>query len=290
LTLVAEVSPKAGGKKGGVVAGGGKDRIVAVDRNGQVRWQINDLECPVDFHLLPGNRVLIAEYYANRVTERDPNGKILWEVSNLPGTPVNVQRLANGNTFIAIYNASAGGVAGGMVMEVDRAGNTVSKISINRAGGLAGGPGGFGGGPGGAGAFLINGYLLAAHKMADGRIVCLFTDETIVWLDPTGKEVKSFRAPGAYVGPLLGSIGGIDVTAKGHILLFQNINTLVEYDPDGKLVAQIKATGNRVQRLPNGNTLVSNTSGGVVELDKSGQVMWHYDPPAGMQAFRARRH
>src|SRR5262249_13757443 len=81
----------------------GSDRLVALDRNGQPQWQIENLDYPVDFQLLPGNRVLIAEYYSNRVTERDLTGKILWEASNLPRGPINVQRLPNGNTFIALY-------------------------------------------------------------------------------------------------------------------------------------------------------------------------------------------
>ena len=100
-----------GGKKGfavnpvqAAVAGG--DRLVAVDRTGQVRWQMDQLDHPIDFQLLPGDRVLIAEYYGNRVTERDFRGKILWEV-NLPGFPINVQRLANGNTFIGLYGSAA---------------------------------------------------------------------------------------------------------------------------------------------------------------------------------------
>src|SRR5205823_10474490 len=103
------------GKKGGalpvqpkaVIPAKGTDRLVALDRDGHSVWQIEDLDHPIDFQVLPGDRVVIAEYYARRVTERDLTGKILWEVSNLPNSPMNVQRLANGNTFIALYGTAA---------------------------------------------------------------------------------------------------------------------------------------------------------------------------------------
>jgi hypothetical protein len=51
---------------------------------------------PRDAQVLPGQRVLVAEL--NRVTERDPRGKILWEKQLQQ--PLSVQRLRNGNFFI----------------------------------------------------------------------------------------------------------------------------------------------------------------------------------------------
>ena len=75
-------------------------------------------------------RVLVAEYTAQRVTERDLKGKILWEVVNLPNSPMNVQRLANGNTFIALYGTPATG--GFMILEVDAQGKTVATCDGSR--------------------------------------------------------------------------------------------------------------------------------------------------------------
>ena len=65
-----------------------------------------------------GQRVLIAEWGADRITERNLQGKILWEKK--VRKPCNVQRLANGNTWIALE--------GGAILEVDRAGKEVSTI------------------------------------------------------------------------------------------------------------------------------------------------------------------
>ena len=46
---------------------------------GKTRWEITGVMNPMDAQVLPGNRVLIAEFGANRVTERNLKGEILWE-------------------------------------------------------------------------------------------------------------------------------------------------------------------------------------------------------------------
>ena len=73
-------------------------------------WQINNLLFPLDAQLLGEDRVLVAEYHGNRVTERDLKGAIIWS-KQMNSNPHNVQRLPNGHTLIAT-NIS--------VVEVDR--------------------------------------------------------------------------------------------------------------------------------------------------------------------------
>ncbi len=70
-----------------------------VDAQGRERWRVRGLQKPLDVQYLPGNRLLVAEYDANRVTERNTKGKILWEKKI--EFPLVAQRLPNGNTFIA---------------------------------------------------------------------------------------------------------------------------------------------------------------------------------------------
>ncbi|HYV36130.1 MAG TPA: HEAT repeat domain-containing protein [Gemmataceae bacterium] len=286
LTLVAEIGPnnkaaKKAAKKAAVPANPitGGDRLVAIDSNGQPRWQIENLNHPIDFQMLPGDHVLIAEYGGNRVTERDLKGKIVWEVS-LPRPPISVQRLANGNTFIALYYTPTNG---GTMVEVDQAGKTVATYH-NPAD------------PGNAGAAVLVSLPLirAAYKLANGEMLCLLSNDTCVRLDATGKEIKRFSLPlfggtSAVVAQVPNFAGNIDVTPKGHVVVVLNDNTVAEYDPNGKIVWQAKASGNRATRLPNGNTLVASQAGGLVELDHAGQTVWQYQPPAGYQAVRARR-
>src|SRR5258708_36232312 len=84
-----------------LVDGNGTGKVIEMGRDGKPRWQIENLQFPADAHVLGNNRVLITEYSGRHVSERDFKGNILWQRQNLPGMPVNAQRLANGNTFIA---------------------------------------------------------------------------------------------------------------------------------------------------------------------------------------------
>src|SRR5262249_33602715 len=97
-------------------------RVAELDRRGKVRWEIagvNLLQGPVHAQVLPGDRVLIAEYNVNRITERDLKGKVLWE--RPMNQPKSVQRLPNGNTFM---------VGQGQIIEIDKAGKEV--LNYNR--------------------------------------------------------------------------------------------------------------------------------------------------------------
>jgi hypothetical protein len=284
LTLIAEADAKGAGFGGGGPVGAGQNgKVFALDRTGQVRWKIDNLDHPIDVQLLPGGRVLIAEYYGKRVTERDFKGKILWEV-NLPNYPANVQRLANGNTFVALYGTPLGKANGQpTLVEVDPTGKTVA--SFNAPAGAAGGPAGLPGGFAG----IIRDMIFAAHKTADGKMVCLMYDQSCVWMDATGKEIKRFAVPLAKGSSPLNTVGNIDVTPKGHVLFAHRDGTVAEYDMDGKVVWQAKVNGTRATRLANGNTLVALLNGGVVELDTAGRTVWQYDLPSGQQATRARR-
>jgi hypothetical protein len=58
---------------------GGQGRVWGF-RNDKTSWQFDkEMNCPSDAQALPGGRILIAEYQGMRVTERDRDGKVLWE-------------------------------------------------------------------------------------------------------------------------------------------------------------------------------------------------------------------
>jgi HEAT repeat protein len=70
--------------------------------------------------VLPNGHVLTAVSWTNKVTEFDPDGKIVWEVAaTQPMTPF---RLPNGNTLIPLQQFPA------KVVELDRAGKQVAEI------------------------------------------------------------------------------------------------------------------------------------------------------------------
>src|SRR5262249_3282446 len=89
-------------------------RVLELDRHGRPCWEIDGLLTPVDAHVLPGGRVLIAEQGANRVSERDIKGTILWQ--RPLAMPLACQALPNGNAFL---------VGRGQLVEVDREGKEV---------------------------------------------------------------------------------------------------------------------------------------------------------------------
>jgi hypothetical protein len=174
-----------------------------------------------------------------------------------------------------MYNSAT---VGGMVMEVDRAGKTVTSLAVGK-------------GPKGLKNSLApdEGLLIAAQKTAGGNMVFLFAASTsCVRVDASGKEISRFTVAGINSAGVTSREGNIDVTLKDHMLVMQNMGTLTEFDPKGNVVWQVNVPGHRATRLTNGNTLVASETKGVVELDASGKTIWHYQPPPGYQAVRAR--
>jgi HEAT repeat protein len=228
------------------------NRVFEVDRNGKERWAIDGLQFPVDAWVVANNRVLIAEYNGRKITERDFKGKVLWSKEGLPGQPVNVQRLSNGNTFIATDQ---------QLVEVDRTGKEV--YSINNV-------------PGG---------ITAAYRLRGGTIVCLAQSGQCLLMDTTGKQLKQFAS-----NRQAGWTSGLDLLSNGHILITQpDRNKVVEYDAEGKLIVEVDAPlATTASALPNGHFLVaSHQAQRAFEVDRTGKVVWEHKGPGNI--FRARR-
>ena len=214
-------------------------RLVEVGMDGKVRWQVDGFQIAYDAEVLPGDRVLIAEYNNMRVTERTIKGEVLW-TKQLHLYPISAQRLRNGNTFIATNT---------QLIEVDKTGKEV--LTLNRP----------------------NGDVLAAQKTRDGKIVLVNSQGQVVRLDATGKELKTFMA-----GPItLGGLEVLP-NGRVLIAHYSN-NMVVEYDSEGARVWEARVTQPAsATRLPNGNTLVASAGAPeqAVELDRSGHVVWEY--------------
>ncbi len=245
FTLITEFSQNGNG-----------GRVLEIDRKGKARWQIDNVNLPVDARLLSGISVLVAEIGNNRITERDFKGAVLWEVNNLPfGQIANVQRLPNGNTFVTFH--------GGPLVELDKAGKSILTIQVQGGG-------------------------RAALKLPNGHIVCLTGQNTCIRLDATGKEIGRFPLQSSHNN----AYGAIDVTAKGNVIVPHDDNVIREYDAAGKVVWSAKAPAgniNSATRLANGHTLIACLNVGVFELDNAGRVVWEYRSPPGFQPFRARQ-
>jgi HEAT repeat protein len=204
--------------------------VTALGPDGKERWALTGLERPTDAQVLANQHMLLAEM--NRVTERDLRGTVLWKLEGI--TPLSVQRLPNGNTFIQCED---------LLIEVDRRGKQVLRTMVEAMGrGLS-----------------------AARRLPDGRIIA-FARREIIHLDKAGKEVKR-------VGVMCGGAGCNEVLDNGHVLtLSPGMGSFIEFDQDGNEIGRFDQDGvTHAFRLPNGNTLVTVMGTKYVELDKNYQ-------------------
>jgi HEAT repeat protein len=225
-------------------------RVVEVDADNKPRFQIDGLSFPLDAQMLPEDRVLVAEYYGNRVTERKRNGDVAWEKAIQ--MPLVAQRLPSGNTFIATQF---------QFFEVEPSG----KVVMTRG-------------------FATGEQIMKAQMLSNGDIACVTSTSRFVRVNAAGKEIQSFPVSVNTSG------GRIDVLPNGHILIPESKNNrVVEYDSDGKVVWQVSFNQPiAAVRLPNGDTLVTSLNQPrAVELDRTGNEVWEYKADTRVtRAFR----
>jgi hypothetical protein len=223
------------------------DSVVLTDTNtkrvwewrpdGKPRFDIKgSFSSPVDARILPGNRLLVADEPGRKVTERDfKTGNVIWERTFEQG-PVSVQRLPNGNTFVALYD---------QMVEVRRDGEIVSTISIG-----------------------LQGRISDANKLPDGRIGCLAYDNKLFLLSPEGKLLKEVETE-SYGGVEAMANGNILVSQV-------DTGKILEIDKNGTTVWQVQIPGAHVgSRQPDGTTLVaSKTLQKMYKVDKDGKTLW----------------
>jgi hypothetical protein len=215
-------------------------QVMELGADRKERWQINGLLNPRDVQVIGPDRILVAEYNGQRVTERNRRGEILWQ-KQLPGTwPLAVQRLRNGHIFITCHNK---------LVEVDRGGHEV--LTIDRP----------------------QNDVVMARRMRDGQIILVSTSRICSRIDHTGKELKSFTLQ------MVWQHNGVDILPNGHILVpAQWMNRVTEYDAEGKTVFDATVMQPTAAcRMPNGNFLVAQQwPPKVVELDATGKQVSEY--------------
>jgi hypothetical protein len=218
---------------------GRNGRIWELGTDRKTRWEMTDVGGPFDALVLPSGRILIAEYNQRRVSERDRSGTVYWE-HRTPNGPLCVQRLANGNTFLATNYE---------LLEVTRSGKVVFTFRH----------------PGG--------NIFWGRRMVNGHIYYGTYNGSMVELDRGGKELRQF----SIVRPDQGLIN-VEVLPNGHFLMPQTRqNKIVELDPrSGKVIWEISVPRPTcVARLPNGNFFVgSHNSNRIMEVDRAGKVLW----------------
>ncbi|MBI1831678.1 MAG: hypothetical protein HYR84_09535 [Planctomycetes bacterium] len=218
----------------------------------EIRWEFDAPRNTLDVQILGPNRLLLAEYFERRVTERDFKGNILRQFQ--APMPVGCQRLPGGQTFI---------VCRSQLLILDADGKDVFSWFPNAS------------------------SISAAQRLPNGNIAVVTSASKCLLLDAQGRELKSFQMGGT-VYPLGGSV---EVLANGRILvaLYLN-NNIVEFDWTGHRhwEAKINHRPSSATRLGNGNTLVACVLDPcVIELDRAGKEVWSYRPDG--RPVRVRR-
>ncbi|HBI45785.1 MAG TPA: hypothetical protein DDY78_23470 [Planctomycetales bacterium] len=243
-------------------------RVWECDIDGSIRWEIKDLEGPMDAQVLPNGNVLIAEADGHRVTERDLKGTVKWE-KKVDGEPNGCKRLPNGNTFVSTcksvlshreFGALEFGIDGATLFDVRNSSGNFSD---------------------------------AICKGRDGRT--FFTSDVgLIQQDAAGKRLGTIRLSWGqkvhYVGLqdlpggrflLADLVGGQVLEIKETEEVPQMLElpdklreSLSRAGPFAKVLWQTHVSGAcGVMRLTNGHTLVS-ANHKVVELNADGVPVW----------------
>jgi hypothetical protein len=230
----------------------GSGRLWERGLDGKPRWEITDAQGPIDAHMVSANRVLIAEYNGHRVTERDRQGKVLWQYDCSGKQPLGCQRLANGHTVIATIHE---------ICEVDSQGSQVASVSHN------------------------GGTILSFQKLRNGHLVYLTYEGVLRELDELGKELTSFR----FDRPTEGLVT-VEALPGGHFLIpLTAAGRIAEFDATGKELRHWPMPhATAATRLANGNILAcSNKLQRVIEMTPGGKVVWEEQTDG--RVFRVRR-
>lgn len=214
---------------------GGNGRIFELSATGKQRWELPGLQFPWDAQMLPRGRILIAENN-NRVTERDRDGKVVWE-KTIPNA-FGARRLPSGHTFL---------LGRQQVQLLSPKGDQVFSHTVN-------------------------GWVLAGDCFRDGSIAYVTFQGAYVRLDMSGKQVKTFQVP---FNQMFGVSGAQVLPGDRVIITTPNPGKVTEYDREGKVVWEATVMAPTYPtRTPNGHTLVpANNQTSLVEIDRRGKII-----------------
>jgi HEAT repeat protein len=231
----------------------GKGQVWEFGRDFKPRWKIDGLDGPMDAHMLSSDRVLIAEYYSMRVSERDTKGDVKWE-HRVSSYPIACGRMRNGNIFIATYTN---------LIEVTREHRVVHDY--NRGG---------------------DGQIYSAQKLPNGHIIYMTSLGNVVELDgANGRVLHKFNVgyPGAWCG--------VEWLSSGRYLVcLMASGKVMEVDTAGRASWEMTVTGaHQTLRLRNGHLMVvCMNNKRLVEVDRARKkIIW--DRPMEGRPWRVHR-
>jgi len=216
----------------------GLGRIYELDASGKVRWEVNQLQGPIDAQVVGSDKVLIVEANMNRVMERDFKGNTTW--TKQFNQPFVASRIRSGNTFVACRN---------QMFEVDKDGKEVVRID------------------------RFNEYLYGAGRLKDGNFAYVNSARMYVKVDRAGKQLATWRLPNDPTG----SQPYVTVLENGNILYsdYRAGKVREMASADGKVLSEVSVQfPTLATKLPNGNLLVAQSNQmKFTEVDRTGKVV-----------------
>ncbi len=237
--------------------------VVELGPDMKEKWRIANLAGPMDAAYLPDGTFAIAEFNSNRITIRDPQGRILATRSlggnnRVWGNPQQVQILANGDIMVVCRNVI-------VVLKKDKDEEVMRYVRQQYD-------------------------ITAAYRLPTGETLITLQNgvDQCIFIDAEGKDLKDKKLKIGmthYQSHVAGA-------GEGRVLVAES-NQVVEYDVKKNEKVWSKAINlpRSVQRLPNGNTLITDaTANRLVEVAPDGEEVWSYIPPTGWTVFRGYRN
>ncbi|MBM3999883.1 MAG: hypothetical protein FJ297_10150 [Planctomycetes bacterium] len=214
---------------------GGK-RVCLVDTEGQVTWEY-PADGPQDIWILKNGNVLFS--HVGGATEVTRDRQVVWKYQTAEKNEVHAcQPLPDGKVMVAESGPMR-------LIEVDREGRVTHEVKLTTA------------------TDRTHLQMRGARKLSDGHyLVGQFGDGVVREYDGSGKIVREFAQPMAFVGIRLSDGNTLIASGDAHRIL--------EVDRNGRVVWEVtenELAGNPLrfiagmQRLANGNTLVCNWGG-----------------------------
>ncbi|MSR32731.1 MAG: hypothetical protein EXR99_14635 [Gemmataceae bacterium] len=209
--------------------------VFELSKDGKISWSITGLSGPMDAQVLPSGRVLIAEHHAQRVTERNLKGEIIWK-KDLGNNPISARKIRGGFTSVICRNR---------IIELDRQGVEVFSLARPQS------------------------DVMSAERLRDGSYMIVSNQMTCIKVDRSGKETLQYRLPFGVAG------NANEFTREGNLIIpLTWHNKLQEYDTAGQIVMDATITQPvTVLKLPNRNYLVSTQTlpPKLLEIDRTGK-------------------
>jgi len=208
-------------------------RLCKLEEGGSFVVAQTRLQGPNDFHILPGEKVLVAERNSSQITLRNIKGDICWSWQ-APSAPIQCKRLEGGKTFFATFTDI------GIV-------NSQGRLELS---------------------LPIKDGVRFATPTLDHCFLVLNSRGELLRLDARGTILNTISHCAGSSGS--GYWGHVITRANGNLIVaFAGTHTIAEISPKGDLIRQasVRCPVNVKERDDGGLWVCSFDSKSVVELD-----------------------